>query len=193
MNKKEIKEIINTENIFYTAIIGVFYLIGVISIFKNIAFSLKYIDLDHFVYVSLSAYIWVLFGFIYIEKLKYFAKIKPLKDEQYLLKPKNDFEHMIWFFIQIYILISFFMIFIVFHNNIENIFKNKDFLTITLYFCSFLPFLNDAIKINKKYFIQVVIFLMTTVFLISIGFFESGCYSVSQDGLTSYNVDCKEK
>lgn len=190
INKQELKLIFNTENIFYTLIIGILYIFGIISILKNIAFTMTYPDFDHFVYTLSSLYIWIMFGVVYFEKLKYFAKIKPEKDKQFLLKPKNDFEHMTWFFVQIYTLVSIFVLFVVMHNNMESIFKNGEYLEIIIYFAAFIPLLMDSLKIGKIYFYQILIFVSLILVLTIGGFFDAGCYEVNNNGTNKYNVDC---
>lgn len=184
------KELINKENIFYTTILGFFYLIGLTSIAKNFIFLLNNQDFDHFLYLLIGLFFWIIFAFVYIEKLKYFTNIKPEKDKDFILKPKNDYEHMIYFFIQIYILISFFVIFIQWHNTIDIILKKESYFKIGIFFFAFIPFLLDAFRLNKKIFSYIVIILLFMFSLIYFDFFKYGCYQMNENGLKYYIVDC---
>lgn len=190
LNKENIKESFTPENLFYTALIGVFYLFGLYSIIQNIQILINYPDFDHFVFILISLGIWGLYGFVYIEKLQYFSKIKPLKDEQFLVKPKLDMEHMIWFFVQFYVLVAFYILFVQWHSTIDKEIMNSEFAKIAILFFAFIPFLIDCYKTNKMYIIIGVSILSLTFILLFIGFFEHGCYVVNDFGIREYLVDC---
>lgn len=191
-NKESIKESFTVENIFYTSLIGIFYIFGIYSIIKNFQIFFGTPDLDHFVYLLMSISIWGLFAIVYIEKLQYFSNIKPEKDEQFLVKPKMDMEHMIWFFIQFYVLICFFIMYIQWHDKIEAELLEIGVLKTALIFSSFIPFLVDAYKINKTYFALGLTILISTVALIFIGFFDPSCYQVNDAGIREYITDCRK-
>jgi hypothetical protein len=191
ITKQELKKLLTIENFFYTSIIGTLYTIGVYYILKNLKFLIKYPDFDHLVYIVLSIIIWALFALVYVEKLKYFTTERPEKDKQYLVTPKNDFEHMIWFFMQVYMLVSLFVIFIQWHNSIALIFDKENYIKIGIFLFAFLPFLMDAYKVNKKYFIYSLSVLIITFGLLYVDFFNPGCYRTDATGTSSYITDCQ--
>lgn len=189
-NKKEIQERFTPENTFYTSIIGVFYLFGLYSIFQNFKFLVSNPDLDHFIFLILSVSIWILFSYVYVEKLRYFSETKPKNEEHYLVKPNMDVDHMIWFFVQLYTLVSFFIIYVEWHNTIQKQISSIGIFPLFILSFSFVPFLYDAYKTKKEYFLIGVVISAITILLFSIGFFESGCYASNEHGIREYLVDC---
>lgn len=188
--KKEIKERFTPENTFYTSIIGILYIFGLYSIFQNFKFLANNPDLDHFIFLILSISVWVLFAYVYVEKLRYFSEIKPNNENHYLIKPNMDIDHMIWFFVQLYTLVSFFIIYIEWHNTIQKNINSIGIFPLLILVFSFIPFLYDAYKTKKGYFLIGIILSVTTIMLVSIGFFESGCYASNESGIRHYLVDC---
>jgi hypothetical protein len=189
-NNKEVKTILTAENIFYTSIISFLYIFGIYSIIQNFKTLINNPDLDHFVYLLISVIIWGLLALVYIGKLRYFSEVKPKLDEKYLVKPNMDLDHMIWFFIQLYILVSFFLIFIEWHNTIQKTIKEVGIFNLVILFLACIPFLMDAYKVNMNYFIIGVSMLLITATLLLMGFFESGCYALNASGIREYLVDC---
>lgn len=190
-NNKEVKAIFTVENIFYTSIISLFYIFGLYSIVQNFKILISYPDLDHFIYLLISVMVWFLFAVVYVAKLRYFSEIRPEHDEKYLVKPKMDMEHMIWFFMQMYVLASFFLIYVEWHNTMQAEITSGGIFQVVILFMAYIPFLMDAYKINRNYFNLGVIILCLTVVLLLLGFFESGCYAVNEEGIREYLIDCE--
>jgi hypothetical protein len=190
-NNKEVKKLLTAENVFYTSIISFFYIFGIYSIIQNFKILINNPDFDHFVYLLISVMVWILLAFVYIGKLRYFSEVRPELDEKYLVKPNMDMEHMIWFFMQLYILVSFFLIFVEWHNTIQTTITEVGIFNLVILFFACVPFFMDAYKINRNYFIMGISILLITATLLFMGFFESGCYAVNASGIREYLVDCR--